>query len=53
MTIERSVLDRPVPRLAERLACLDCPDCAGTCWSVVELARVPEAVLHPTRTRPS
>lgn len=31
-------------------ACLDCPDCSGACWSVFELAFVPERVLHSNRT---
>lgn len=25
-------------------------DCTGLCWSVIELHRIPDAVLHPPRT---
>ncbi|HPD91559.1 MAG: hypothetical protein H6900_01055 [Rhodobacter sp.] len=40
---------RPAPTLTDRPHCLDCPDCAGTCWSVIELCHLPEMILHSPR----
>lgn len=53
MPIERFVLDalrRPESPETSAL-CLQCPDCAGTCWSILELDRLPEWVLHPRNPR--
>lgn len=52
MPTERPRMDAARPARPPALSplCLDCPDCAGWCWSVIELDRLPEMVLHP-RTR--
>lgn len=41
----------PAPLPSAPRDCLGCRHCTGLCWSVVELARIPDAVLHPPRTR--
>lgn len=46
MTIDRKARTSPHP-LQRPAACLDCPDCQGTCWEAVALRLIPEAVLHP------
>jgi hypothetical protein len=33
-----------------RALCLDCPSCAGLCWSLAELERLPETILNSQRT---
>jgi len=52
MPIERTAhFPQPQTRQrADRPACLDCPMCAGLCWSLAELDRLPEVVLHSDRT---
>ena len=40
---------RPAPTLTDRPQCLDCPECQGTCWSIVELSHLPETILHSPR----
>ncbi|WP_461470013.1 hypothetical protein [Pararhodobacter sp.] len=52
MPIERRVLTTepaPIP-LDRRALCLDCPQCAGLCWSLAELERLPETILNSQRT---
>ncbi len=44
MPIVLTALPRPIRD------CLGCRDCTGLCWSVIELHRIPDAVLHPPRT---
>jgi hypothetical protein len=34
------------PLRAKPAACLDCPDCRGTCWDAVALRMTPDMVLH-------
>jgi hypothetical protein len=46
MPVERFALQAPrVPR--KDSACLGCADCTGLCWSLLELSRLPDWVLHP------
>jgi hypothetical protein len=40
------------PARAKPAACLDCPDCRGTCWDAVALRLTPELVLHLREVRP-
>ena len=52
MPIERSALDATRHRLTQKEAtCLGCADCTGACWSLLELSRLPETVLHPRTPR--
>jgi hypothetical protein len=55
MPIERTVIDtaRRQSRRDDIEPCLGCPDCGGTCWSVIELDLLPRMVLHPNRTAPA
>lgn len=48
MLIERNAFDAAtlLPQAPKGPACLDCPDCQGTCWTAAELRRLPETVLH-------
>lgn len=48
MLIERKALvaDAPASARAKPAACLDCPDCRGTCWEAVALRLTPDIVLH-------
>ncbi|PTX01601.1 hypothetical protein [Pararhodobacter aggregans] len=50
MPVERSALQAPRPPRSDA-ACLGCADCAGLCWSLLELSRLPETVLHPRTHR--
>jgi len=45
--------DLAVPTRPDKGACLNCPDCAGLCWSILELSRVPDQVLRPNRSMPA
>lgn len=47
MHIERKALvSANPPARAKPAACLDCPDCRGTCWDAVALRLTPDMVLH-------
>jgi hypothetical protein len=48
MPIERKVQSGVAPSAtrAKPAACLDCPDCRGTCWDAVALRLTPDMVLH-------
>lgn len=48
MIAERQV-QPPAPIRARPAACLDCPDCRGTCWEAVALRTVPDCILHRRR----
>ncbi|WP_334191560.1 hypothetical protein [Pararhodobacter sp.] len=50
MPVERSALQASGKPLGNG-ACLGCADCAGLCWSLLELSRLPETVLHPRTNR--
>ncbi len=41
----------PDPARARPAACLDCPDCRGTCWEAVALRLVPDCILHAREAR--
>ena len=45
MPVERTALDAKRHALKPG-SCLGCPDCTGHCWSLLELNRLPETVLH-------
>ncbi len=49
MLIERKglVAATSIALRARPAVCLDCPDCAGTCWDAMALRMTPETVLHP------
>ena len=53
MPIERYALDAPrlIRSANERAQCLGCADCTGLCWSILELSRLPQTVLHPRTPR--
>jgi len=51
MTIERKARTQ-LPARTRPAACLDCPDCAGTCWEAVAMRLIPETVLHSREPRP-
>lgn len=51
MTIERKARTSQ-PSQQRPAACLDCPDCQGTCWEAVALRLIPETVLHARELRP-
>jgi hypothetical protein len=53
MLIERKALvaTTAIAARARPAACLDCPDCRGTCWEAVALRLVPDSVLHAREPR--
>jgi len=50
MTIDRKARTS-APAHPRPAACLDCPDCQGTCWEAVALRMIPEVVLRPREAR--
>jgi len=48
MLIERKALVAAAPASprAKPAACLDCPDCRGTCWEAVALRLTPDTILN-------
>jgi hypothetical protein len=49
MHIERHATPPAARAPSKPGACLGCPDCHGSCWSLAEFLRLPEVVLRLRR----